>query len=124
MVMARILIVEDDYALGVLLGAALGGAGHRITLAADGGKGLDVAERERVDLVIADLLMPGMSGRDMIRVLRKSHPAVKIVAMSGQFAGDQANAGLARTLGADAVLAKPFHLKSMRDTVSRCLAAA
>jgi DNA-binding response OmpR family regulator len=124
MVMARILIVEDDYALGVLLGAALGGAGHRITLAADGEKGLDAADRERIDLVIADILMPGLSGRDMIRAMRKAHPDVKIVAMSGQFAGARQGATLARTLGADAVLAKPFQLKSMRDTVNRCLSGA
>ncbi|MGE0746791.1 MAG: response regulator [Rhodospirillales bacterium] len=122
--MARILIVEDDYALGVLLGAALNGAGHRITLAADGSKGLDAAGRERVDLMIADLVMPGMSGRELIRAVRKAHPDVKIVAMSGQFAGDRGTSGLARTLGADAVLAKPFHLKNVRDTVTRCLAAA
>ena len=119
-----ILVVDDDAGISDVLGRALVGYGHQVTLASDG----KAAERAAViapfDVVITDILMPGTDGFELIGALRRRFPNVRIVAMSGGGIGCGGNyLKIARGLGAHAVLPKPFSVAELTATISAALAA-
>lgn len=100
------LIVDDDLDVRALLRATLEKSGYRVLEAADGQQALEQMNAHSVQLVITDLVMPGMEGIETIRAIRRDYPGVKIVAMSGSFGDVLLRA--AGKLGADRVLRKPF----------------
>jgi DNA-binding response OmpR family regulator len=121
--MARVLVLEDDGALGIIMRSALEDGGHEVMVAADGRIGLRVFGASKFDVVITDMLMPDMDGIEIVRTLRAYRSAVKIVAISGGGALDHGDLlGTARRLGADATLAKPFAPHALRDLVAAVLA--
>ena len=82
--MARILVIDDEQAIVMLLKRILAGAGHEVLVATDGGKGLQMAEQEQVDLILSDLSMPGvLSGLQLLAAIRKAKPACPLVVVSG-----------------------------------------
>ncbi len=106
--MARIVIIDDDAALGRALTKHLERAGHDVWQAPDGDAGVRACERHAADVVIVDIFMPRQGGLQTIGRLRRDWPAVKIVAMSGvSSAGALDVAGHAVALGADRFLGKP-----------------
>jgi two-component system cell cycle sensor histidine kinase/response regulator CckA len=112
----RVLVVDDDMSLRNLLVETLEGAGFQ-TFAAENGKAARAqAAKNPIELVITDLAMPEEEGLEMIRLLQKEQPQIKIVAMSGAF--EPAVLKAARYLGAHATLTKPLCL----DELLRCIA--
>ena len=111
----RILVVDDEEDVRDWLAEILGGCGHRVFTAKDGLEAKQLARRQSLDLMITDISMPNEEGLGIIRALRKAHPRLKIIAMSGAYAESLVDAKL---LGANAALAKPFTaemvLKCMR----------
>lgn len=103
--MARILIVEDDPLLAASLKRALGYEGHDITIAGDGLTALDLARHRPPDLILLDLMLPGMDGIEVCRRLRDSSdlPILMLTARDG--VADRVH-GL--DSGADDYLVKPF----------------
>jgi two-component system response regulator MprA len=103
--MARILIVEDDALLAASLKRALGYEGHEIMLAGDGLTALDLARHRPPDLMVLDLMLPGMDGVEVCRVVRTSSdlPILMLTARDG--VADRVH-GL--DSGADDYLVKPF----------------
>jgi CheY-like chemotaxis protein len=103
----RILLVEDEGAVRAALTRTLERRGFEVTPAPTAGEALSAIERASFDLVLTDLVMPGMSGRALIRRLRESHPELRIVAMSGYAprAGDEDDADLPSTVR---LVRKPF----------------
>lgn len=81
----RILVVEDEAALRGLLEAVLARWGYKVTLAANGGEALLMVEEKGLnpDLVITDMVMPGMSGSVLVERLRRNQPNIKVLFMSG-----------------------------------------
>lgn len=73
-----VLIVDDDRDVRFVLGAILNYDGYRVVEAADGPSGITLAEEHRPDVVIMDLRMPGMSGLDAARALRKREETSQI----------------------------------------------
>lgn len=121
--MARVLVLEDDGALGIIIRSALEGAGHEVMVAADGRVGLRVFGASKFDLVITDMLMPDMDGVEIVRTLRAYRASVKIIAISGGGALDHGDLlTTALRLGADATLPKPFAPRALLDLVSTVLA--
>jgi len=113
----RILVVDDDPSLRNLLAHTLEDAGFQAFTAADGrGARLQIDEH-RIDLVITDLAMPGEEGMELIRILKRDQPNVKIVAMSGAFGTDVLKA--ARTLGAHISLVKPVSKETILQSISQ-----
>jgi CheY-like chemotaxis protein len=112
---AAILVVDDDAAVRSLFHKILSAEGHRVTEAPDGDKALDAFRTGEFDLVITDLVMPGKEGIETIRAIRKLHPNVKIVAMSGAFGGEYLK--IATLLGAQSVLPKPISKEALLETV-------
>jgi len=121
--MARVLVLEDDTALGIIIRSALEAAGHEVMMAADGRAGLRVFGGGRFDVVITDMLMPDMDGVEIVRTLRAYRSGVRIIAISGGGALDHGDLlGTARRLGADATLPKPFAPRALVDLVGAMLA--
>jgi len=120
--MARVLVLEDDSALGIIMRSALENGGHEVLVAADCRIGLRVFGASKFDLVTTDMLMPDMDGIEIVRTLRAYRSAVKIVAISGGGALDHGDLlGTAMRLGADATLSKPFTPRALVDVVSGVL---
>jgi len=80
--MARILVIDDAF-LRQIFADALTGAGHAVRLAADGREGFALLAKERPDLVVADMVLPGMGGPELVREVRRRDASVPIVAVSG-----------------------------------------
>ena len=114
--MPTILIVEDEPRIAELARDYLAHAGFAVRLAADGRTGLDAALRDRPDLVVLDLGLPGLDGLDVTRRLRADPvtAAVPIVMLTAR--DDELDKLLGLELGADDYLTKPF---SPRELVAR-----
>jgi CheY-like chemotaxis protein len=120
--MVRILIIEDSADERQALADLLAGAGHRVYCAPNGKVALQLLRERRVELVITDMLMPEMEGVETIVALRRDHPEVKIIAVSGGGAFVPDNClDLARNLGAQRVLTKPFTLGEILDSIQAAL---
>ena len=111
----RVLVVDDDMSLRNLLVETLEAAGFQVFSAENGKTARAQAAANPVDLVITDLAMPEEEGLEMIRLLKKEQPELKIVAMSGAF--EPAVLKAARYFGAHASLTKPLSA----DTILRCI---
>lgn len=120
--MAKILVVDDDATIRQMVVEVLNATGHQVAVAADGASGLDAFRRAPPDVVITDLVMPGMGGLKLIAELQRIAPSARIVAISG---GD-ATLGLnflsaARTYGVE-TLNKPFRPQELLGAVQKSLA--
>src|SRR5438093_832690 len=83
MPMARIIVIDDDPEMRAMLEQALWSANHEVFTADEGKLGLSFSRTASVDLLITDLVMPGMEGMETIRRFRKEFPKVPIIAISG-----------------------------------------
>jgi len=122
--MPKILVIEDDPQMRELLRRMLEREGHELCEAADGAQGLDVARKERPDLVITDIFMPEREGLTTIMDLKRIRPGMAIIAISGggHFArADYLDAAV--DMGACAGLPKPLDFDLLRATVARLLEA-
>ncbi len=109
----KLLIVDDENSLRMSLSAILSRAGYDVRSAEDGFAALEEVRRECPDLILSDLNMPRMSGFEFLSVVRRRCPAVRVVAMSGAFSGDQVPPGVA----ADAYYAKGTNLTVLLETL-------
>jgi len=120
--MKRILVIDDDWQMREMMHQALERAGYGVVDAANGKIGMNIQRQEPVDLVITDLIMPEKEGIETIRELRRDFPGLKIIAISGGGrAGADGYLSVAKTIGADRTLSKPFDLKQILDTVGELL---
>ena len=117
--MARILVTDDESQIRRLLRLILQGRGHEVREAADGAEALSACRREPFDYLLCDLLMPNKEGLETIREARRDFPGLKIVAMSAGLRGTVDVLKLARLMGANATLEKPFS----GDDLARALEA-
>ena len=116
---ATILVVDDVVGIRGLLRKVLTGAGYKVIEAADGKQALQQIRTSQVDLVLTDLVMPEMEGIETIQTIHMQWPELKIIAMSGEFAGQYLH--VAELLGANATLPKPIRPDVLLDVVRRVL---
>jgi len=109
----HIVVIEDDAVVAETLSLYLERAGFSVTTAADGVTGLALALGPEVSLVILDLMIPGITGREVCRQIRLSS-AVPVLMLTARASEDDRVAGL--EIGADDYVAKPF---SPREVVAR-----
>lgn len=114
--MAHILIADDEPGIRDSTRAVLERDGHIVSEEADGLRVIDVVVARRPDLVILDMGMPGRDGLDTLAALRQDHPAIKILAVSGGDALEEA-----RLLGAHATLEKPYRRDELRAAIAALL---
>jgi CheY-like chemotaxis protein len=91
----NLLVVEDDTQLRILLSAILTKRGYRVRTAEDGFAALEQMRGDMPDLILSDLYMLGMSGFELLSVIRRRFPEVTVVAMSSAFSGGEIPAGVA-----------------------------
>jgi DNA-binding response OmpR family regulator len=116
-----ILVIDDDAAVGSLLRRVLSAAGYRVLVACDGKKGMEALERQPVDLVITDLVMPEQEGLETVTQLHAQRPKLPVIAISGAFGGSFLKA--AGLLGAAATLPKPIAPDALLRTVAELVGA-
>jgi DNA-binding response OmpR family regulator len=110
---ATVLVVDDEPAILELVRFTLERDGYRMVVASEGWEALDVARREHPDLVILDLMLPGLSGLELCRALRAEMDVAVIMLTARKEEADRV-AGL--ELGADDYVTKPF---SPRELAAR-----
>lgn len=119
----KILVVEDEFGLQEMFGDIFRMEGYDVKVAVDGDQGYEAFLRFRPDLVFTDVVMPKMTGLELVRKIRKSDPAVKVIYMSGFFGIKN----LKRDLDEDIsrygypTLAKPFKVSTMLNLVKEYL---
>jgi CheY-like chemotaxis protein len=119
--MARILVVDDQLPVRNAIKVALEHEGHTVIVAEGGSAGLNAIEAFAFDLVIVDLIMPGMDGLESIRTFRENAPRVPVIAMSGYaFHGGSSDRDyfrMALELGASRCLQKPIRPRDLVEAV-------
>jgi two-component system, OmpR family, phosphate regulon response regulator PhoB len=115
----RILVVDDEADITALVAYHLAKAGYRVTTAGNGRDALESAREERPDLVVLDLMLPGLSGYDVLAELRRSEETRDIGIILLTARKDEPDRIKGLSLGADDYLPKPF---SPRELVLRVAA--
>lgn len=115
----RILVVEDDEDMRENLRRILQGAGHEVELARDGAEALAALQSLPFHLVITDLVMPKMSGLDLLKVVREEHRSLPVLFLTAF--GDWATFARAMDLGAVEFLTKPFRANSLLGVIQGIL---
>ena len=113
----RILVVEDDVQLARQIASALTEAGHDPSIVHDGERALDKTKQKPFDLIVLDVILPGIDGFDVLRHLRSEHMASRVLMLTARSEVKDRVTGL--QLGADDYLPKPF---AMRELVARVTA--
>ncbi len=117
--MQKILIIDDEPHILLMLKKMLERAGYEIDMASNGNEGLDIFRKAPTDMVITDIIMPEKEGLETIREMRRIRPELKIIAMSG---GGKVSAEnyleIAKIFGASRVISKPFTQNEMIAAVT------
>jgi YesN/AraC family two-component response regulator len=120
--MARILIIDDESAIALMLKKMVEKSGHEARMAANGNDGLLLFDTFKPHLLITDIVMPEKEGLELIFELRRKNPKLKIIAISGggrfHYEGYLTSA---KHLGADKVFQKPLDLKELMSGISELL---
>lgn len=120
--MARILVIDDEEQVCSLFKRILERAGYDVDVALNGNDGLAQFKAKPSDLIITDIVMPEKEGLETIREIRKNHPDVHIIAISGGGQGHtDTYLDLARKLGAGCTLSKPVRREELLATVQSLL---
>lgn len=114
----RILSIEDDLVLGAYVHEHLGRNGFAVTWCQNGKEGLDAARQQSFDVVLMDILLPGLDGLSVLTQLRQSH-STPVLLMSAL--GAEADRISGFRLGADDYLPKPFSMVELRVRIEAIL---
>jgi CheY-like chemotaxis protein len=120
--MARVLVVDDEPDVLLLCRLNLEQRGHEVLEALDGGTALEHAREEEADLIVLDLMLPGMDGYQVLQALRADERTASIPVLVLTAKSLQADRERSRQLGAAAFLTKPFLPDELCEMVDRTLA--
>lgn len=109
--MQTILVVEDDSKIARLLELELKHAGYAVMVATDGRTGLERALADDVDLVLLDVMLPQMSGLEVVRRLKEERPLLPVLMVTAR--GDRYDKVSGLDLGADDYITKPFEIEEV-----------
>jgi two-component system cell cycle sensor histidine kinase/response regulator CckA len=117
-----VLVVEDEEQVRSLVVSQLSARGYAVLSAADGREALGVAERrtEHIDVLLADVVMPRMSGQELARLLVRSHPETSVIFMSGY--AEEAVLSPGAPGEGDAFIGKPFDVDALCARIQVLLA--
>jgi DNA-binding response OmpR family regulator len=130
--MTTILIIDDEESVGLAMKRTLERAGYHVTVCLDGARGVESHHQSPADLVITDVMMPTISGVEVITTLRGASSTLPIVAISGggnfgaigykpEAITTTAYLAAAERAGANAVLTKPFDTAELLAIINRVL---
>ena len=118
----RVLVIEDEAALRLALSDRLRSEGYEVETAADGDQGWDRARQGGFDLILLDVMLPGRSGFDLCRDLRREGVATPILMLTAR--GEVLDRVLGLKLGADDYLVKPFESAELMARIEALLRRA
>ena len=117
--MAKILVIDDEQGIRDLLDTILSRKGYDVVLAESGRKGLEFFRRERPDVIVLDLKMPGMDGLTVLQQVRSLNPKQPVIILTG--AGTPETEQQVRALGVTEFVEKEFSLHLLGDALKRLL---
>jgi DNA-binding response OmpR family regulator len=120
--MSKILVLDDEPSILLMIKKMLEKAGYEVIVASNGKEGMKLFDKEKPDMVITDIIMPEKEGLETIFELRRMHPDLKIIAISGggRISPDGYLPG-AKLLGANMVFQKPLVQKEFLAAVATLL---
>ena len=118
-VAAKILLADDDLSFQKVMSYNLSEMGAEVLTAQNGTEALELVRRDRLDLVLTDVRMPGMDGLTLLREIRAFDPSIPVILITAH--GDIEMAVEAMLLGATDFITKPFDRARMREKVERAL---
>ena len=132
--MARILVIDDETYIRTALREVLEREGFEVCTAGDGRKGLEMLDADGADLVITDIIMPGIDGVETLEKIRESHPDIPVIVISGGgniapleyepgAISTSAYLASAANAGASCTLTKPFDRQELVGAVTNLLGA-
>jgi DNA-binding response OmpR family regulator len=117
--LGRILIVEDEAELGAVVARHLETEGSSVLVVGSGERGVEVLQEERFDLVLLDIMLPGMNGLEMCRWMRSHRILTPVIMLTAR--ASEIDKVLGLETGADDYLTKPFSLKELAARVRAML---
>jgi CheY-like chemotaxis protein len=125
--MARVLVIDDDASVRTAIVTVLEHQGLDVIAVEDGQSGIEAVQRQKFDVIIVDIFMPGLDGLESIRAFKRHAPAVPVIAISGFMFRDSTRPApdflaMATKLGAAYSLHKPFRVPELLRLVEACLA--
>jgi len=129
----RLMIVDDEPDVRAAMARVLERAGFAVLLVASADEAIAALRTERVDLLITDMIMPGLNGADLIRVVKRDFPEIRVVAISGggnfwpqgykpEAITTSAYLAAAEKAGADGAISKPFEILELLEVVRSVIA--
>jgi len=115
----RLLIIDDDVRLAEMLAEYLAPEGLHLTTVASGIQGLRDAQRENYDLIVLDVMLPGMSGFDVLKQLREAGSRTPVLMLTAR--GDDVDRIVGLDMGADDYLPKPFNPRELLARIKAIL---
>lgn len=115
----RILVIEDDHALALGLRINLEAEGYEVIHSTSAEEGISYLEGFSSDLVVLDLMLPGMDGLEALSMIRRDYPKLPVLILTAKSSKENKVEGL--RAGADDYLTKPFHLEEFLLRVKRML---
>jgi DNA-binding response OmpR family regulator len=115
---ASILVVDDDPEIVTMLSTRLTKRGYKVSTASDGHRALELAKREKPDLVLLDVMMPGKSGWEVARALKQDPVTATIKIVMVTAIGEQVNEITSPLYGADAHIDKPFEFDRLEKVIA------
>lgn len=121
----RVLVIEDEAIVRSLIVEVLEDAGFEVTEAERAEEGLEAIARSAPSIVVSDIVMPGLSGLELLETVRATHPSLPVVLVTG--AGTYGNLTQALAFGASGVVVKPFShqdlVRAVHSALNRARAA-
>jgi len=117
----KILLVDDQESVRKLLEAVLRVRSYEVCYAANGTEGIEVAAREQPDLILLDVMMPGMDGFKVCQTLKRNAATKHIPVVFLTARSDAADREMAEEAGGDGLLGKPFRSVELLETISKLL---
>jgi YesN/AraC family two-component response regulator len=114
---ARVLVVDDESYIRELIKETLRGRQYKAGTAANGVEALDILSRETYDIVVTDVVMPGMEGLELVKQIRRLYPKVHIIVLTGF--PRTADIGDFLAQGVDEFLPKPFRGNDLIAVIRR-----
>ncbi|MCG6552120.1 MAG: response regulator [Candidatus Magnetominusculus sp. LBB02] len=102
----KVLVIDDEYIVRVSCQRVLETDGHNVFMSSNVMEGLKLIEDEGFDVVLTDLIMPGMDGFELLKLVKERWPSLKVVVMTGYGTMEEVDKSL--ELGADGFIKKPF----------------
>ena len=116
--MPTVMIVDDEELIRNMIHKSLSKSGYKVLEAENGVRALELAAKESIDLIIADLVMPEKGGLELIMELNNNYPDIKKIAISGKIPVENESIhGLAEVFGVTAVFSKPLEIFDLLKVV-------